>query len=178
VTTAVFGGAFDPPHNGHVAVLRGAELHLSFDDLLVLVVADPGHRDVHAPADVRLHLAKLAFPSYRVELDSHARTIDMLRARQLTDPVLVVGADEFEAFSAWKQPEEVLTLARLAVATRPGHSLEAARARDDRITPFEIERVPVSSSEVRRRIAAGESISELVPPAVAAEIERLGLYRD
>ena len=73
MTAGVFGGIFDPPHNGHLAVLRGAEACFRFDQLLVLVVADPGHRVVHAPAEARLALARLAFPEQEVELDEHPR---------------------------------------------------------------------------------------------------------
>ena len=178
MSIGVFGGTFDPPHNGHVAVLTAAERQLSIDDVRVLVVADPGHRTVQSPADVRLALAQLAFPAYAVELDEHPRTIDMLRARQLEDPVLIIGADELVDFSTWKEPDAVLELARLAVVTRPGHMVSAAVGSSDRVLSIEIDPVPVSSTEVRRRVASGEAIDDLVPPAVAAEIERLGLYRD
>ena len=180
----VFGGIFDPPHNGHLAVLRGAERHFAFDRLLVLVVADPGHRIVCSPAKARLALARVAFPVHEVELDEHARTVDLLRARQFDDPVLVIGADELVDFPNWKEPDAVLELARLGVATRRGYereALETVRASmgsPDRIELFDIEPVPVSSSDIRRRVAAGEAVDDLLPPAVAAEIERLGLYRD
>jgi nicotinate-nucleotide adenylyltransferase len=172
----VFGGTFDPPHNGHVALLEAAERELAFDRVLVLVVADPGHRDVHASAEDRLALARLAFPAHEVELDEHARTIDMLRERQLDDPVLLVGADELAAFPTWKDPEAVLELARLAVVNRPGYESFG----DDppgRVLSLTMEPSPVSATEVRRRVAAGEPIDDLVPPAVAVEIARLGLYR-
>jgi nicotinate-nucleotide adenylyltransferase len=180
----VFGGAFDPPHNGHLALAQAAKSRFGLDRLLVLVSAAPGHRDVHSPADVRLALAKVAFPDETVELDEHGRTVDMLRSRRLDDPLIVIGADELVAFPTWKEPDAVLELARLAVAARPGvdrEALEAVRAslsRPDRVELFEIEPVPVSSTEIRRRMAAGEPIDGLVPAAVAAEIERLGLYRD
>lgn len=184
MTTGVFGGTFDPPHNGHVAVASGAEEHFAFDRLLVLVVADPGHRATHAAADVRLALARLAFPEHEVELDEHARTVDLLRDRQIDDPVFLIGADELVDFPSWTEPDAVLELARLGVATRPGHShaaLEAVRAtlsRPDRVVCFEIDPVPASSTDVRARLAQGEAVDDLVPAAVAAEIERLGLYRD
>jgi nicotinate-nucleotide adenylyltransferase len=171
--TLVFGGMFDPPHVGHVRLLEGAKRHFGVARVLVLVVADPGHREVMAGAADRLGLARAAFSNEHVELDEHARTIDMLRARRLDDPVLVIGADELAEFPSWKEPGAVLELARLAVAARPGYAIEPG----DRIIPFAIEATPVSSTEVRRRVAAGEPIDGLVPPAVAAEIERLGLYR-
>jgi nicotinate-nucleotide adenylyltransferase len=174
VTTLVFGGTFDPPHVGHVALVEGAKSHFGVERLLVLVVADPGHREVLSGADDRLALARAAFPEDVVELDEHPRTIDMLRARRLDDPVLVVGSDQLAAFTTWKEPGAVLELARLAVGERPGFAVADPPAG---VIVFEIEPSPVSSTEIRRRVAAGEPIDDLVPPAVAAEIERLGLYR-
>lgn len=178
MSTGILGGAFDPPHNGHVALLHGAERHFAFDEVLVLVVADPGHRTVVAPAETRQRLATLAFPDHDVELDEHARTIDMLRARRLDDPILVLGADQLAAFPTWKEPDAVLAMARLGVGARPGNVLPSEVARPDRIEIFEIEPTPVSSTEIRSRAARGEPIDELVPPAVAQEIARLGLYRN
>jgi nicotinate-nucleotide adenylyltransferase len=181
--TGLFGGTFDPPHNGHVALLQGGEHQLGLGPLLVLVSAHPGHRQVHAPTHARLALAQLAFPGHTVEQDDHPRTIDLLRGRSFEDPIFVVGADEFADFAGWKEPDAVLDLAMLAVGTRPGHpreaqeQLRAGLSRPDRVLFFDIEPNEASSTEVRRRVAAGESIDDLVPAAVAAEIERLGLYR-
>ena len=173
--TLVFGGTFDPPHVGHVALLEGTKRHFGDEPVLVLVVADPGHREAVSSAGDRLALAQAAFPGEHVERDEHPRTIDMLRARRLDDPVLLLGSDQLADFSSWKEPEAVLELARLAVAARPGF---AAADPPPGVTFFEIEPSPVSSTEIRRRVAAGEPIDGLVPSAVAAEIARLGLYRD
>ncbi|HEU0304309.1 MAG TPA: adenylyltransferase/cytidyltransferase family protein [Gaiellaceae bacterium] len=170
--TLVFGGTFDPPHVGHVALVEGAKRHFGVDRVLVLVVADPGHREVTASEDERLVLARAAFPAEDVELDDHPRTIDMLRARQLDDPVLLIGADEYVDFPGWKEPGAILELARVAVAARPGYELPEG------VSSFDMTPTAVSSTEVRRRVAAGKPIDGLVPAAVAAEIERLGLYRD
>ena len=178
MTVGLFGGTFDPPHNGHVALVDAAERVFSFDRLLVLVVAAPGHRRVVASADVRLALTRLAFPDHTVELDEHERTIDLLRARELEDPVFLIGADELADFPNWKEPETVLELARLGVATRPGYAVAAAISPVDRVEPFEIDPHPVSSTEIRRKVAASEPIDGLVPDAVVREIERLGLYRN
>jgi nicotinate-nucleotide adenylyltransferase len=172
--TLIFGGTFDPPHMGHVRLVEGAKRHFGEKRVLVLVVAEPGHRQVVASTAERLVLARAAFPGEDVELDEHPRTIDMLRTRQLDDPVLIVGADELADFPNWKEPEAVLELARLAVGTRPGYAVNDAPAG---VTYFEIEPTPVSSTEIRSHVAVGEPIDGLVPPAVAAEIERLGLYR-
>lgn len=174
--TGLFGGAFDPPHNGHVALVQAAVRHFSLDRLVVLVVAEPGHKAVYADADARVRLARAAFPGYEVELDRHPRTVDMLRERGWDDPLFLIGADELADFPEWKEPEAVLELTRLGVATRPGYPREPL-GRPDRVLFFEIEPLPVSSTEVRERVARGEPIDDLVPPAVAALIEGEGLYR-
>jgi nicotinate-nucleotide adenylyltransferase len=183
--TGVLGGVFDPPHIGHVALARAAVEQLELERLLVLVVAQPGHKDVTTPAATRLELARLAFegrPGAEVELDPYARTVDSLEARALEDAVFVLGADEFADFPGWKRPERVLELVRLAVARRPGVPDERMCETDvrlsapDRITYFELSPVPVSSSLVRERVARGEPIDDLVPPAIGEAIARLGLY--
>lgn len=183
----IVGGVFDPPHLGHVALARSAVRELGLDELIVAVIADPGHKEPTSPADVRLELARLAFediPEARVEIDRHARTVDSLEAGGLVDPYFVVGADELLAFESWKSPRRVLELARLAVAMRPGvpregvHAVLARLDAGDRIVEFDMEPVSVSSTEVRERVARGEVIDHLVPRPVAHAIARLGLYRD
>lgn len=184
--SGLLGGAFDPPHVGHVTLARAAIDELGLDRLLVLVVADPGHKGVSAPVEARLELARLAFadmPGAAVELELHARTVDSLEERRPHDAYFVLGADELSDFWSWKEPERVLELVRLAVARRPGISepeLEAALARfpAGRVVVFDMPAVPVSSSEIRERVARGESIAHLVPGAVARAIARLGLYAD
>jgi nicotinate-nucleotide adenylyltransferase len=168
--TPLVGGAFDPPHNGHVAL--AAAVRERFGEPVILVTADPGHKEATAPPDARLALARAAFPGYRVELDPHARTVELLRAGTYEDPLVVIGADEFRDFAGWTEPDEVLRLAHVAVATRPGYTL----AGDDRVESFPIEPLPISSSELRARAARGEPLDGLVPPAVAGLIRELGLY--
>lgn len=182
----ILGGAFDPPHLGHVELARAAVAELGLARLLVRVVSDPGHRGVTAPAGVRLRLARLAFASVaaaEVALDPHARTVDSLAALALPDPVFVVGADEFASFLSWKEPERVLELARLAVGSRPGvprarlDDVRARLAHPERVSFFDVRPVDVASTEIRRRAAAGLTLDGLVPGDVAREVARLGLYR-
>jgi nicotinate-nucleotide adenylyltransferase len=179
----LLGGAFDPPHVGHVALADAAERELGLERVVVVVVADPGHKGVHCPAETRLVLARAAFLERAVELDRHPRTVDMLREGRWTDPVFLIGADEFVDFPRWKEPDAVLDLARLGVASRPGYPRErlqqvlAGLARPERVLFFQIEPVAVSSSEIRERVARAESIDGLVPAAVEAEISSRGLYR-
>ena len=181
--TGLLGGAFDPPHIGHVALAEAAEQQLGLGELVVIVVADPGHKEVHCPVETRLALARAAFPNRPVEFDDHARTVDMLRGGRWRDPIFLIGADEFADFPTWKEPGTVLELARLGVASRPGYPRarleEVLRglAHPERVLFFEIDPVSVSSREIREKVARGESIDGLVPPAVAAEIAGRGLYR-
>jgi nicotinate-nucleotide adenylyltransferase len=186
VGLGVLGGAFDPPHVGHLALARAAIDHFGLDRLLVLVVEDPGHKRTATPVDVRLELTRLAFdelPEVEVELDRHARTVDSLEERRLPDgTVFLIGADELADLPGWKRPERVLELVRIGVVMRPGvpeDRLRDARAHlpaPDRIEYFELEPFPVSSTAIRARVADGESIDGLVPPRVAEAIARLGLY--
>ena len=185
MAVGILGGVFDPPHNGHVALARAAVTALDLDELLVLVVADPGHKHTSTSSETRLELARLAFediPQAVVELDTHERTVDSLEARRPANALFILGADQLAHFETWKSPERVLELVRLAVAMRPGISrddLLAVRERlsaPDRVVEFEMDPVPVSSSAIRARVAGGEGIDELVPPRVAEAISRLGLY--
>ena len=158
MAVGILGGVFDPPHLGHVALARAAVAQLGLDELLVLVVADPGHKAATTPAETRLELTRLAFadvPEAIVELDRHARTVDFLEERRPQDALFVLGADELASFESWKSPERVLELVRLAVAMRPGvarDDVSAVRERlaaGDRIVEFEMDPVAISSSEIR-----------------------------
>ena len=174
MTVAILGGVFDPPHLGHVALAEGARDQLGADRLLVLVAERPGHKGVVADAETRRRLAELALGRFgEVRLDDHPYTVDFLRAAGLDRPYFVLGGDEWESFASWKEPDEVRRLARIAVGARPGFEPPGGRRRGaaDRPAADLVQRDP-------GRVAAGEPIDDLVPPEVASEIERLGLYRD
>jgi len=184
--TGLYGGVFDPPHNGHVALAEAALERFPLERLLVLVAVAPGHKPADLDFATRFELARLAFagfPRTEVVRDEHARTIDMLRAESFDDPIFLVGADQFTDFLSWKEPNAVLELARLGVATRPGYPRERLERvlgeleRPERVEFFEIPPVDVSSRDLRRRLGAGEPIEGMVPNAVAREIEVAGLYR-
>ena len=112
---------------------------------------------------------------FNARLDYYApedlKKIVVRNAAILKIQITEAGADELAALPTWKEPEEVRRRIRLAVATRPG----APRPKGD-VVVFEIEEWPISSTEIRRRIARGEPIDDMVDPLVAREIERRGLY--
>jgi nicotinate-nucleotide adenylyltransferase len=186
MTTGILGGAFDPPHVGHVVLAREAVERFALDRLVVLVVAEPAHKPVETPVEERFDLARAAFadvPTAEVRRDDHPYTVDSLRA-EAPDPaaVFLIGADEFADFLTWKEPDEILELVRLGVATRPGYPEErlqpvlAALRRPERVELFEIPAVSASSSEARSRLERGEPVGNLLPPAVAALVVERGLY--
>ena len=193
MTVGLLGGAFDPPHGGHLVLAEEAIRRFSLELLVVVVTGTPPHKTVETPAEVRLRLARAAFEGMpRVEVSRHeldrpgpSYTVETARwARdRYGDVVFLVGADEFASFLSWHDPEGVLEAVRLGVATRPGYPRErldavlARLSRPERVELFEIPAVPVASTELRARAARGEPLDGLVPPGVAALVAELGLYR-
>jgi nicotinate-nucleotide adenylyltransferase len=186
MTIGILGGAFDPPHAGHVVLAHEAIARFGLERLVALVVAEPAHKPVETPVEQRVELARAAFadvPQVEVVPDDHAYTVDFLRESDLPeDAVFIVGADELADFLAWREPDEILRRVRLGVATRPGYPRErledvlARVERPERVELFEIPAVSASSTEVRARIAAGRPIDDLVPAEVARLVVALGLY--
>ena len=176
----ILGGTFDPPHNGHLALAGAAQRELGLDELVVLLVANPGHRSCDEDAETRLQLAGAAFagmPRTRIERDENPFTVDAVKGGRFGDAVFIVGADEGEAFPRWKEPDEILRWVRLAVGTRSGYPPPDLERYGERVIPFGLGSPPISSSAVRERIRAGEPIDDLVPSDVARLIEERGLYR-
>jgi nicotinate-nucleotide adenylyltransferase len=192
--TGLFGGTFNPPHNGHVALAKEAIEHFGLERLVVTVGGQTPGKETIVDAETRLRLAEAAFADVprvetsRMDIDrqqpaySH-ETVHWARERW-GDIIFLVGADRFADFLDWKAPNEVLRHARLGVATRPGVPAESLRQvlahveRPEQVSFFPIGEIDISSSDVRRRVAAGEPIDHLVPPRVEALIDELGLYRD
>ena len=185
----LFGGAFDPPHIGHLALATRALAHFGLDRLIVLPTGLAPHKSVATDPETRFRLALAAFRRLprtevsRWEIDREGPSYTVDAVRQWPDATFLVGADEFADFLTWREPDEVLEHARLGVAARPGYGrgqLELVLAglrRPERVEFFELEPVPVSSRDIRARVARGESIEQLVPAEVAEEIAQAGLYR-
>jgi nicotinate-nucleotide adenylyltransferase len=186
MTIGILGGAFDPPHAGHVVLAREAIARFGLERLVALVVAEPAHKPVETPVEQRVELARAAFadlPQVEVVPDDHAYTVEFLRESELPEgAVSVIGADELADFLTWREPDEILRRVRLGVATRPGYPRErledvlARVERPERVELFEIPAVTASSTEVRARVAAGRPIDDLVPAEVARLVVALGLY--
>jgi nicotinate-nucleotide adenylyltransferase len=180
----LFGAAFNPPHNGHLALVDAARREFGLDRLVVLVTANPVHKIVEEDVETRLELARAAFPQCTIELERATSDVTVREAEALYgDVIFLVGADQFVDFPTWHDPDAVLEHARLGVATRPGFARERLEqtlervSRPERVLFFDIPPWPIASRDLREKVARGEPIDELTPPAVAGLIEALGLYR-
>jgi nicotinate-nucleotide adenylyltransferase len=194
VNVGLLGGAFDPPHNGHLALADAAIGHFDLERLVVLPTGSPPHKRTETDGWTRFRLAAAAFKGRpKIQLNAHeleragaSYTVDTVRWAETIwpDPIFLIGADEFADFLSWKEPHGVLEHARLGVATRPGYPREllepvlGALRRPERVEMFAIPEVPISSREIRERVSRGDAIDHLVPPAVAEAIAAARLYTD
>lgn len=196
-SVGVLGGAFNPPHLGHLLLAQEAIHDLGLDELILVPTGVAPHKriDPEPGADVRLEMARLAVEGVdrmsvsdlevRREGPSFAfRTLELL-ADELpgSDLTFVMGADVAAGLERWKLPERVVELARLAIAERPGFdrsAVDAALSRlgaADRTERVDMPAMGISSSMIRDRVAAGEPIRWLVPDLVAQLISDRRLYR-
>lgn len=185
----VFGGTFDPPHLGHLVAASDAAQALGLGRVLWVPAAVHPLKlgSVEAPAHARLEMVRAAVegdPRFAVdplelERTGPSYTVDTLRQLQARHPgaelYFLTGADNLADLPKWKDPGEVARLARLVVVSRRGEGVPPGLPYPALAVP--VTRVDVSSTEVRRRVRAGETIRYLVPEAVRAVIERQGLYR-
>ena len=198
----VYGGAFDPPHAAHLAVARAAIEQLALDELLVIPTGDAWHKSRPlSPARDRLALCRLAFagwPRVRVDdrelqRDGPTYTIDTLTELHAQHPraelFLVIGSDQAQAFSRWRQAQDIVSIATVVIAARADaegasaisdskHALPGLRLGDARaVRLLRLKALAHSSTDIRARVAAGRAIARLVPAAVARYIADHHLYQ-
>jgi nicotinate-nucleotide adenylyltransferase len=193
----LLGGTFNPPHVGHLICAQEALVQLGLDRVLLVPASKPPHKEVvdDPGPQVRLELCRLAVEGderlgvcdHEVLRPGPSYTVDTLRAIHAADPgddlTFIVGGDVAQGLPTWREPAEVLRLARLAVAERAGAKRQDVLERvqqvpggRERVSFFDMPRVDLSSSLVRRHAAARRPIRYLVPDAVAAYVERHGVY--
>ena len=188
----IFGGTFDPPHNGHLALARACKTELGLDEILFVPAAQNPLKasGPRASAEERLTMLGLLVadeddmgvvdleirkgpPSYSVD------TMGDLQMVQPADYWFLLGADALKGLEGWKNPAKLLRLCRLGVVVRP--SLGAVTVPEEFRERIDLVRMPpidVSSTEIRARIARGQTIAPYVPAPISAYIEAKGLYLD
>jgi nicotinate-nucleotide adenylyltransferase len=192
----ILGGTFNPPHIGHLICAQEAVVQLELDTVVWVPAGVPPHREVEYDPGVeaRYEMCELSvvdderFSLSRVELerDGPSYTADTLRELASRSPddelFLILGGDQAASLRSWRQPEEVLSLATVCVVERTGWPRPAIGVRlsglrgAERIRYFEMPRVDVSSSMVRRRAREGKPIRYLVTDKVANYIGAQSLY--
>ncbi len=194
----ILGGTFNPPHIGHLVCAQEALVALELDRVVLMPVSAPPHKAIEADPgpEHRVAMCRAAVAGHpalgvslaEIERGGPSYTVDTLRALRARAPhdehTWIMGGDQAHALPAWRDPEGVLALARLGVAERVGHRRADILARlgelagaPDRVSFFDMPRIDLSSSLLRRRVAAGGPIRYLVPDAVRAHIEQERLYR-
>ena len=190
----IFGGTFNPIHNGHLHLLQEAEKSLSLDRILVIPTNIPPHKRAEdlAPGADRLEMARLAVMEYKnvfvsdIELKAKGKSYTVLTLKKLKALfpedtfTLLMGADMLLTFDKWYRWEEILTLAGLAAFAR-GDGEEQILLQKARTLPgarvVRVEPLPLSSTQVREIIRAGGDVSGMVPEEVFRYIVRRGLYQ-
>ena len=193
----LLGGTFDPIHLGHLQAAEAARDCAALDEVLLVPAGKPPHkRDTRASAAERLEMSRLAAAGrpwlqvwdWEARRPGRSYTVDTLRAfRQLRpadEPFLILGWDAARDLRTWRNPEEVLRLARLVVVGRPGLDSPTpdalTRAGIDPLQAIVCEALTpdVAATTVRRRAATGEPLEDLVPSVVEHYIRERGLYPD
>ncbi len=190
----VFGGAFDPPHLGHLALVETALSQLQLDELRVVPTGSAWHKArTLSSAEHRLNMARLAFGHLpKVVLDERetrragaSYTVDTLRELQAAVPgaewFVLVGGDQARALSTWRNIQELLDSAIICIAERPDASrLKGNMAPEmplrGRFVALQMAENPISATQIRQQASTGQDVSPLVGPAVARYIAQHRLY--
>jgi nicotinate-nucleotide adenylyltransferase len=192
----ILGGAFNPPHVGHLVCAQEALVQLELEKVVFMPVGEAPHRELSDDpgAEGRLEMVSLAvagddrFEVSRAELErpGPSYTADTLRDLHSKTPddelFLILGGDQAAALPRWHEPEAVLSLATVAVVERSNWSRNAIGITigrmpgAERIRYLDMPVMQVSSSSIRRRVAESRPIRYLVPDKVASYIATNGLY--
>lgn len=188
---ALFGGTFDPPHIGHLAVAQDAFDALPVRRVVWMPCGHPPHKPVSQVTSPQLRLdmtraavgddARFLVSDREVRRQGMSYTVDTLRETAAAAPgtrlFLLIGPDQAADFRSWREPDEIARLAQVVVMVPGGVAAGPIRSPgvEHRVLP--VTRIDVSSSEIRSRFSEGRELRYLVPDAVRAIVEREALYR-
>jgi nicotinate-nucleotide adenylyltransferase len=197
VRIGVLGGTFNPPHLGHLICAQEASVSLGLDRVLLIPARVPPHKPVEDEpgAEHRLELCRLAaagdprleVSALEIKRPGTSFTVDTLLELHARAPdselFLILGSDVAAGLPAWRSPERLLELSTPAVAQRAGTPAQAVSDALERLAGgqrarfFPMPTIEISSTMIRRRVRACESVKYLTPDPVCEYIARAGLYR-
>lgn len=193
-SVGIFGGTFDPPHLGHLIVASEVRFRCGLDVVVLMVANDPWQKSSArrvTDAATRLEMVRLAIGDSdglvvgddEIRRGGETFTLDTVRSWRAEHPgdevTLIVGADAAAGIDSWHGASELAAEVAVAVVDRPGSGplpLTDLGARW-RMTHVDTPLIEISSTDIRRRVAAGEPVNYLVRDAVGAVMERERLYR-
>jgi nicotinate-nucleotide adenylyltransferase len=194
----IMGGTFNPIHIGHLVTADEARERFALDKVIFMPAGvHPHGKEISGGATPELRYQMTvaatadnpAFEVSRYELDKagSSYTVDTVRCLReqmpATEIYFITGADAIMEILDWKDPQELLEMAVLIAASRPGYPLERLSdtaqqlGQPERIKFMEIPAIGISSSLIRDKVAAGRSIKYLVTEGVEQIIEKEDLYR-
>lgn len=187
----ILGGTFDPPHFGHLAAAQCVRTQLGLDEVILMVANDPwqksGDRDV-TPAAIRLEMVRalvddidgLSVSDQEIVRGGRTYTVDTLEELLAVDPdiqlFLIVGEDTAVRIPSWHRPEDLSRLSTLVVVNRAAEPTAHTSAQGDTVVHVNMVPIDVSSTDIRRSVASGESIAFGTSDAVASIIAAHKLY--
>jgi nicotinate-nucleotide adenylyltransferase len=187
----IMGGTFDPIHHGHLVAASEVQARFDLDEVMFVPTGQPYEKGRVSPAEDRYLMTVVATasnPRFHVsradiDRDGPTYTVDTLRDMravygQSAELYFITGADALARIMSWKDALTMLGLAHFIGVTRPGFELSNAHLPADSVTLVEVPAMAISSSDCRKRVAAGLPVSYLVPDGVVQYINKRGLYRD
>ena len=195
----LFGGSFNPIHNGHLHLVRSVKKALKLDRVILMPAGEAPHKSTaeYAPAADRLEMCRLAAKKYRwltvsdyeTSKSGKSYTVETLRALRAEYPdaewTLMIGSDMLLFFETWREWQEILRLARLCAVSREEGDLPALNEKADalkaecpgaEIIVLSVQAFPVSSTEIRQNLKKNADCSCLLPENVVQYIGNRHLY--
>ena len=197
--TGILGGTFDPIHNAHLMIAGKALEHLGLDEVIFIPTSHTPLKEdtIITPVEHRVRMVELAITSdpafrmSRIEIDRAgiSYTVETLAGlkKSLSDDselYFITGLDSLETLPKWKEPDRIIGMCRLVTVRRPGYDVADIDELEKGIPGIRKNLIiiddpapDISATEIRKRVAAGISISDLVPKSVEQYIQEKGLYK-
>lgn len=193
----IFGGTFDPIHNGHLYIAQEAVSAFDLDEIIFVPTGNPPHkthRDI-TDANIRYELVKMAIrdydkfsiSDYEIRKNGYSytyETLDYFKSLEDSELYFITGADCLMDIYKWKNVDKILSKCKFVVFNRPGYSKEEILVQKDKVEKFfnkdiiflDLLNLEISSSYLREKIKSGINVEFFLPPSVYNTIKELKVY--